>query len=73
MHLRIKCIPLRKGGQGGVMKRRFWTGSEFIPISVRYFPPLAKGGLGGVASAEPWPGTRVPSCWASRNCRLGRA
>ncbi len=55
------------------MKRRFCTSSEFTPISVRSFPPLAKGGLGGVVPAEPWPGTRVPSCWALRNCRLGRA
>ena len=31
-----------------MMKRRFWTGSEFIPISGAVSPPLAKGGLGGI-------------------------
>ena len=46
-------LPLAKGGLGGgVVKRRFWTNSEFIPISAHSFPPLAKGGLGGVVPAE---------------------
>ena len=47
---RFRCVrtsrELFPGGQGGVMKRRFWTSSEFIPISVRFCPPLAKGGQG---------------------------
>ena len=30
-----------------MMKRQLWTSSEFIPISLRVFPPLRRGGQGG--------------------------
>jgi hypothetical protein len=39
--------------KGGVMKIWPQTGSLFIPISLRDFPPLAKGGSGGVGPAKP--------------------
>ncbi len=64
-------VPLVFAG-GDLMKSWSCTCLEFIPIPLRV-SPLAKGGLGGVVPAEHWPGTRVPSCRASRNCRLGRA
>ncbi len=61
-----------------MMKRRFWTGSEFTPISVRLFPPceggVRGGGLGGtmawyagpellvLAELPAWPSISVMPC-----------
>jgi hypothetical protein len=40
----------------GVMKRRFWTSSEFIPISVRSFSPPCEEGIrgGGPGGTMAW-------------------
>ena len=48
--------PLRWGGWGGLMKRRLWTSSEFIPISVRSFSPPCEGGVrgGGPGGTMAW-------------------
>ena len=55
------------------MKNRSWTSSEFLPVSLRVFPPLAKGGLGGVVPAEPAPGSRLRVGWTGGNTAYSEA